>query len=466
MNEILLSLSAKKLSSDVHVFDINNTTIILDVNSASLHVADKETAHFLLALKEAEGDEKKFRKLTEHISDDIKNEIAEALTSLIDEGTLFTENENEDNYQPAQSVLKSLCLHISHDCNLRCKYCFAGTGHFGGKRMHMPLETGKKALDFLLVNSGNRKQLEVDFFGGEPLLNFPVVKELVEYGEVEAAKRGKKITFTLTTNGVALTDEVIAWLNEKNIPVVLSLDGRKEINDEMRPFPNGTGSFDVIVPRFKKLVQGRNEDNYYLRGTFTRYNTDFTEDIKEMLAEGFTKLSLEPVVAEKEAAYAFQESDLPKLAQEYEKLALFFEEERKKRDITFFHYNIDIYRGPCLPKRLSGCGAGHEYFAVTPEGHIYPCHQFVGKEEYLLGTLDDGIKKQDVVEKFRHAHIYAKDECKSCWARFHCSGGCHANAYHQNGDIYKPYKIGCELQKKRIECALYLEVKKLLNESR
>lgn len=461
MSEILDALSPDKLHSDIHVFQLNGTHIIIDVNSSSLHVCDRETAEYLQALQRAQGNKDVFRESTSHFSTETKIEIMSDLDELITAGTLFTKDVGKTEYQPSESKLKSLCLHISHDCNLRCKYCFAGTGDFGGDRMHMSLETGKKAIDFLLEKSGTRKALEIDFFGGEPLMNFDVVKNLVEYGDRCSAKVGKKITFTLTTNGVALSDDVIAWLNDKRIATVLSLDGRKEINDSMRPFPNGKGSYDVIVPKFKKLIQGRNDENYYLRGTFTKYNADFTTDVQAMLDEGFTKLSLEPVVAEKEAPYAFQDADIEKLKQEYEHLALFFENERATRDLTFFHFNIDIYKGPCLPKRLSGCGAGHEYFAVTPEGKLYPCHQFVGKEEYLMGTLDGDITNHHAVQEFKSANVYAKEDCSSCWARFYCSGGCHANAYNQNGDILKPYALGCELQKKRIECAVYLEVKKI-----
>lgn len=464
MNEILATISPERLKADVHVFNINDTYIILDVNSASLHVADKETAEFIGALKSAEGDTQDFEAQTSHLTKEQRAEIEEALLALISEGTLFSIDENGSQFKLAPPQLKSLCLHISHDCNLRCKYCFAGTGDFGGERMHMSLETGKQAIDYLLANSGARKALEIDFFGGEPLLNFDVVKELVEYGDAKAQDYGKKITFTLTTNGVALHDDVIDWVNEKGIAIVLSLDGRKEINDDMRPFPNGKGSYDVIIPKFKKLVAKRNEDNYYLRGTFTKFNADFTEDVKAMLAEGFTKLSLEPVVADKDAPYAFSEEDVPKLKEEYEKLALFFEQERKKRPITFFHYNINIYKGPCLPKRLSGCGAGYEYFAVTPGGKFYPCHQFVGKDEYLMGSLEEGIINNTAVSEFQTANIYAKEDCRECWARFYCSGGCHANAYNQNNDILKPYKVGCELQQKRLECALYLEVKRIMEE--
>lgn len=379
-------------------------------------------------------------------------QIEEDLAELRQNGYLSTVNETEPEYSRDPS-LKALCLHISHDCNLRCQYCFADTGPFGGKRENMSFEVGKDAIDLLLNNSGQRQQLEVDFFGGEPLLNWEVVKRLVEYGEEAAPGLNKNIHFTLTTNGMALNEDICRYLNEKNIAVVLSLDGRPEINDAMR----GKGTYQQIVPHFQKLLEGRNYANYYLRGTFTSNNLDFCEDAKHLYQLGFHEMSLEPVVTT-EGSYKLTEEMLVEIKSEYERLAEFYLEKKQMGEgFTFFHFEISLDHGPCLPKRLTGCGAGFDYFAVTPSGELYPCHQFVGREAYLMGNVKEGIVNQNLRSQFEKATLYKKEGCAGCWSRFYCSGGCHANAEAINGSIYKPDEIGCELQRKRLECALALK---------
>lgn len=352
-----------------------------------------------------------------------------------------------------EPILKALCLHISHDCNLRCRYCFAGTGPFGGDREQMPAAVGKAAIDLLLENSGNRHQLEVDFFGGEPLLNWDVVKEVVAYGETKAPGYGKAIHFTLTTNGVNLDTGIRRYLNEKQIAMVLSLDGRPEVNDRMR----GSGSYQRIVPHFLELIRERQFQNYYLRGTFTAKNFDFCEDVRHLYELGFRELSLEPVVSD-DPDYRISEADLPRIAIEYERLAAFYLERRIAADpFTFFHFEVSLDHGPCLPKRLTGCGAGYDYFAVTPRGDLYPCHQFVGRESYCMGNVIEGIKNHNLRAEFGAANLYKKEGCATCWSRFYCSGGCHANAEAVNGSIYQPDPLACALQRKRLECALALK---------
>ncbi len=352
-----------------------------------------------------------------------------------------------------EPILKALCLHISHDCNLRCNYCFAGTGPFGGDREQMGFEVGKAALDLLFRESGTRRNLEVDFFGGEPLLNLEVVKQLVAYGETVGPKLGKELHFTLTTNGINLDEAARNFLNEHNIAVVLSLDGRPEVNDRMR----GRGTYQQIVPNFLNLAAGRNFNNYYLRGTFTSHNLDFSRDVKHLYDLGFRELSLEPVVSP-EGDYRLTEAHLDGIEKEYELLAHYYLECRRKgKGFTFFHFEIDLEHGPCLPKRLTGCGAGFDYYAVTPGGDLYPCHQFVGREEFRMGNVKQGIVRNDLREKFGAATLYQKEGCSDCWSRFYCSGGCHANAQQLSGSIYKPDELGCRLQRKRLECALAIK---------
>ncbi|MEJ8554872.1 thioether cross-link-forming SCIFF peptide maturase [Tepidibacter sp. Z1-5] len=455
----------------IHKFSLNDINIALDVNSGAVHVLDNEAYDVLDYYKDKNIDE---------IADILKNKyskekIVEAyneMKTLEKEGLLYSNDEYE--YHPSfinrKPVVKALCLHMAHDCNLKCKYCFASQGDFGGERKLMSYEVGKKSLDYLLENSGNKRNLEVDFFGGEPLMNWEVVKKLVEYGNEEAEKKGKVFRFTITTNGVLLDDEKIEYINKHMHNVVLSLDGRKEINDEMRLTLNDKGSYDVIVPKFKKLVDSRAKDKYYyVRGTFTRKNLDFSKDVLHFADLGFDLTSVEPVVDSDNNPYALKEEDIPKIFEEYEKLADEYANRKIKGDnFTFFHYMIDLDQGPCVIKRLTGCGAGCEYMAVTPEGDLYPCHQFVGNEDFKLGNiLDENLSiPRDIQLKFQNAHVYAKEECRNCWAKFYCSGGCHANAHNFNNDLLKPYELGCKMQRKRTECAIMVKAKIMLEESK
>ncbi len=354
--------------------------------------------------------------------------------------------------------MKALCLHIAHDCNLACRYCFAEEGEYHGRRALMSYETGRKALDFLVAHSGNRVNLEVDFFGGEPLLNWQVVKDLVAYGRSLEAPHHKKFRFTLTTNGVLLNDEILEFANAEMANIVLSIDGRKRIHDLMRPHRGGQGSYDEVVPKYQKVAESRHQMNYYVRGTFTRNNLDFTEDVKHLADLGFEQISVEPVVADDTEDYALREEDIPAILAEYDKLALEYIRRKKEgKGFNFFHFMIDLEGGPCVAKRLSGCGSGTEYLAVTPWGDLYPCHQFVGQEEFLLGNVDEGIVRTDIRDTFKTCNVYAKEKCRSCFAKFYCSGGCAANACHFSGSINDTYDLGCELQRKRVECAIMIK---------
>lgn len=446
----------------IHKFYLNDKYIILDIGSGSVHVVD-EIIYNLVDDYLDLSKEEIIAKFVNKYSKDAINEAYNEIKELVDEGLLLTIDEKlmKPVYNP-QNIVKAMCLHVAHDCNLRCKYCFASQGDFKGQRLLMDVETGKKALDFLLKNSGNRRNLEVDFFGGEPLMNFEVIKELVDYGRQEEIKYNKHFRFTTTTNGVLLTDEIADYLNENMDNVVLSLDGRKCINDHMRPTVNDKGSYDIIVPNFQKFVEKRGDKDYFIRGTFTSENLDFAEDLKEFYNLGFKKTSIEPVVTDEREPYAILEKHLPQILQEYEKMSKDYLEIRKKdKDFTFFHFMIDLTQGPCIIKRTVGCGAGSEYVAVTPEGDIYPCHQFVGEDGFKLGNVNDGIVNTDLRDKFKCSNVLTKDECSNCWARYYCSGGCHANAWYSNKDFKKPYKVGCEMEKKRIECAISV----LANES-
>lgn len=379
-------------------------------------------------------------------------QIEADLADLRAQGLLKEEAEAGQEIQ-RQQVLKALCLHVSHDCNLRCKYCFAGTGPFGGSRENMSFETGRAAIDRLLRESGTRRQLEVDFFGGEPLLNLDVVRQLVAYGREAGPRFNKDIHFTLTTNGVALDEAARDFLNREKVAVVLSLDGRPAVNDAMR----GKGSYQKVLPNFQLLVRERGFTNYYLRGTYTAANLDFSRDVAHLYDLGFKELSLEPVV-DREGDYCLTEADLPVISAEYEKLAAYYLEKRTERaGFIFFHFEINLEHGPCLPKRLTGCGAGFDYFAVTPAGEFYPCHQFVGRKEFIMGNVAEGITRTDLRREFGAATLYKKEGCAVCWSRFYCSGGCHANAHLINGSIYRPDPLGCELQRKRLELALALK---------
>ena len=456
----------------VHLYKNNGYNMVLDVNSGSIHVVDDVVYDVLELLNEAEDRRKEegFRqeitdkmlaKYGEDITAEDMKDVFEDLDELEENGSLFTVDvykEGVIDFKKRQTVVKALCLHIAHDCNLACRYCFAGEGEYKGDRSLMSLEVGKKALDFLVANSGNRRNLEVDFFGGEPLMNFDVVKELVAYGRELEKTHDKHFRFTLTTNGVLLRDDVIEFANKEMDNIVLSIDGRKEVHDHMRPFKNGKGSYDFILDKFKKVAESRNQQKYYVRGTFTHYNLDFVKDVLSLADEGFEQISVEPVVAGPEEPYAIREEDIPQICEGYDELAKEMLKRKKEgRGFNFFHYMIDLSGGPCVYKRLSGCGSGTEYLAVTPWGDLYPCHQFVGEEEFCLGNVDDGIVNTEMRDTFKLCNVYAKEECRNCFAKFYCSGGCAANAYHCHQDINKPYEIGCELQRKRVECAIMLQ---------
>lgn len=439
----------------IHKFSLNDRNIVLDINSGDVHVVD-DIVYDMLDFYEKYTKEEILDKLSSKYSKRDLEEAYEEISELKKEGMLFSDEIDMGNIKyNEQNVVKALCLHVAHDCNLRCKYCFASQGDFKGERLLMPLKVGRKALEFISINSGKRKNLEVDFFGGEPLMNFDVVKELVSYGRILEKKYNKNFRFTITTNGVLLDEDKMDFINENMSNVVLSLDGRKKINDYMRKTVNGQGSYDIIVPKMKKMVEKRKDKDYYIRGTFTKYNKDFSEDIMEYYNLGFKKVSMEPVVASPKEDYALMEEDLEEVLREYEKFSKeYIDIKKKDKDFMFFHFMIDLNQGPCIIKRTVGCGAGSEYMAVTPEGDLYPCHQFVGNEDFKMGNVFTGIKNTTIRDEFKKANVLTKEECSGCWARYYCSGGCHANAYNFNKDIKKPYKIGCEMEKKRIECAI------------
>ncbi len=449
----------------IHQYKNNGYNIVLDVNSGSVHVVD-EVAYDVIAVCNQCTDKKNMEKqvygmLTGRYP---REELTEALADvreLMEADQLFSEDVYEpyiQDFKERETVVKALCIHITHDCNLACKYCFAGEGEYHGSRALMSVETGKKALDFLVANSGNRTNLEVDFFGGEPLMNWETVKELVAYGRSLEKPFQKKFRFTLTTNGVLLDETIEEFLNREMSNVVLSIDGRKQVHDSMRPTKNGKGSYDLIVPKFQHLAQSRGQTNYYVRGTYTHHNLDFSEDVLALADLGFTQISVEPVVAPESEDYAIREEDLSKLFDEYDRLARELLKRRQEgRPVNFFHFMIDLEGGPCVAKRLSGCGSGTEYLSVTPWGDLYPCHQFVGQEQFLMGNLEDGIVRPDIQNEFKCCNVYAKPECQDCFAKFYCSGGCAANAYHFTGKITGNYRIGCELQRKRVECAIMIK---------
>ena len=457
----------------IHQYINNGYHIVLDVNSGSVHVVDPVVYDAIRVVAELVGELDKPRPLSgeeqaevlsrltpAHSLSDI-HEALEDIQELIDSEQLLTKDIYRDfvmDFKKRKTVVKALCLHIAHDCNLACRYCFAEEGEYHGRRALMSYEVGKKALDFLIANSGNREHLEVDFFGGEPLMNWDVVKRLVEYGRSREEECHKKFRFTLTTNGVLLNDEIMDFCNREMSNVVMSLDGRKEINDKMRPFRKGAGSYDLIVPKFQKFAKSRGQKDYYVRGTFTRNNLDFADDVLHFADLGFEQMSIEPVVADPAEEYAIREEDLPVILEEYDRLAVEYVKRKKEgRGFNFFHFMIDLKAGPCVAKRLAGCGSGTEYLAVTPWGDLYPCHQFVGNEDFLLGNVDTGIVNTDVRDEFKLCNVYAKEKCRDCFARFYCSGGCAANAYNFSGSINGTYDIGCEMQKKRIECAIMIK---------
>ena len=457
----------------IHQYINNGFHIIMDVNSGSVHSVDPVMYDAVAIVAERVPELAEPEKLSEEVAREVMErlsptygeaEVQEALDEiqyLIDAEELLTTDQYHDyvvDFKKRKTVVKALCLHIAHDCNLACQYCFAEEGEYHGRRALMSFEVGKKALDFLIANSGNRRNLEVDFFGGEPLMNWEVVKQLVEYGRSKEKEYNKNFRFTMTTNGVLLNDEIMDYCNREMSNVVLSLDGRKEVNDKMRPFRGGKGSFDLIVPKFQKFAEAVFNRDYYVRGTFTRHNLDFSKDVTEFADLGFRSMSIEPVVAKPEEEYAIREEDLPQIMEEYDHLAEEYIKRKKEgRGFNFFHFNIDLNQGPCVAKRLSGCGSGTEYLAVTPWGDLYPCHQFVGQEEFLLGNVDTGVTNERIRDEFKLCNVYAKDKCRDCFARFYCSGGCAANSYNFHGSITDAYDIGCAMQKKRIECAIMIK---------
>lgn len=468
----------------IHKYINNDYYIVIDGNSGAVHQIDEEI-YEVLDILEKNFSDIELRKIAEHrVSDEnftegfsetenliLRNieikknnvrEILEELFSLIREGSLFSQDVFEEVahiLKKQQSVLKAICLHVAHSCNMDCGYCFAGKGEYHGEAQIMSWETGKKALDFLYENSGNRQNLEVDFFGGEPLLNWDIVKKLVHYGRSLEKKGDKKFRFTLTTNGLMLSEDIIKFCEEEMSNVVISLDGRKEINDRMRRTKQGKGTYDMIIPSFRKLAKHMKDRQYYMRGTYTAYNKDFSKDIIHMADLGFRELSMEPVVCSSAEDYALREEDIPELFEEYDRLALeMIKRKKENRGFNFYHFNIDLEGGPCAAKRISGCGVGTEYLAVTPEGKLYPCHQFVGKEEFLLGDLTQGIVHKDILKTFEECNIYSRKECRDCFAKLYCSGGCSANAYNANGKIDTVHEFSCRLHRKRIECAIMLKM--------
>lgn len=458
----------------IHCYKLGGLNIVLDICSGSVHVVD-EVAYDLIEAYEGKTREELCELILNKYPDraDVTKEEILSCCDQIEElrsaGKLFT----PDTFQPmagelkkkTSGVVKALCLHVAHICNLNCSYCFASQGKYHGDRAVMSLEVGKRALDFLIENSTGRRNLEVDFFGGEPLMNFDVVKELVAYARKREKECGKNFRFTLTTNGVLIDDDVIDFANREMSNVVLSLDGRKEVHDRYRVDYAGKGSWEKIVPKFQKLVEARGGKNYYMRGTFTHANPDFLNDIQQMLDLGFKELSMEPVVCAPEDPSALTEEDLPIVLEQYEKLAeLMLKKHREGDPFTFYHYMIDLKGGPCIYKRISGCGSGTEYMAVTPWGDLYPCHQFVGEERYKLGNIWDGVTNTEAQEEFASCNVYSREECRDCWAKLYCSGGCAANAYHATGSVRGVYKYGCELFRKRMECAIMLEAAKTLDE--
>ena len=452
----------------IHQYKLNGYNIVLDVYSGSVHLVD-DVAYDCIALFESTPRDQIIARMMEkygHLDGVDETELAACLDdiqALKDDGKLFSQDlwrdVEQEAFEHAKPVLKAMCLHVAHTCNLNCQYCFASQGQYHGERALMSFEVGKQALDFLIAQSGSRVNLEVDFFGGEPLMNWDVVKQLVEYARSVEKERGKNFRFTLTTNGMLIDDDVIDFANREMSNVVLSLDGRKEIHDRLRVDYAGNGSYERIVPKFQKLVAARGNKNYYMRGTFTHANPDFTKDLFHMADLGFTELSMEPVVCAPEDPAALTAEDLEIVKDQYELLARdMLRREKEGKPIAFYHYMLDLTGGPCIYKRISGCGSGTEYMAVTPWGDLYPCHQFVGEEAYKLGDIWNGVTNTALREEFRSCNAYARPECNDCWARFYCSGGCAANAFHATGSIRGVYEAGCELFRKRMECAIMMKV--------
>ncbi len=443
-------------NNKIHKFVQNGMYILLDVNSGAVHVIDKMIYDMMDVFDGTNDDDVIVAFKDKYDEAELRESLAE-LHELMDANELFAPDIDVPPTFAEVGIVKSLCLMVAHDCNLRCKYCFADTGEFGGGRELMTNEVGERAVDYLIEHMGPRIHSEIDFFGGEPLVNMPVVRHLTEYIRAKEKTTGKKFKLTLTTNGLLLNEENRKFFNDNNISLVLSLDGRKETHDRMRPDAGGNGTYDRVLPNFKALVDSRGGDNYYLRGTYTKYNLDFTDDVLSMADAGFDILSIEPVVA-KDAPYDIEESDLPRVYEEYDRLVdAYLKRHREGRGFFFFHFNMDLSNGPCVAKRLAGCGAGHEYMAVAANGDLYPCHQFVGREKYRLGSVFEGVTDNHWPKYFRESHVLNKPKCRDCWARFFCSGGCHANADLFHGDIREPYEVGCAIQKKRLECAIMVQ---------
>lgn len=444
----------------IHKYIFRDIPIVMDVNSGAVHVVDPVVYD---ALDYCEGPDFDDRRVVEALSE--KYDAADAaeavaqIRELADENMLFTEDEVDRSlFDEKEPVVKAMCLHVAHDCNMRCMYCFGDKGAFEGIRCLLTPETGRKAIDFLIAHSGNRHNLEVDFFGGEPLMNFDVIKELVEYGREAEKRSGKHFRFTVTTNGLLLDQKKIDYIDANMDNVILSIDGRPEVNDRMRKTPGGQGTYDIIVRNYRNFIKKRENRQYFVRGTFTRFNLDFSEDIRHLIEQGFSNVSVEPVVTSETFDYSLREEDLPAILSEYDRLSdIFIDRAMKGEPFEFFHFMVDLDQGPCVIKRVSGCGAGTEYVAVSPEGDIYPCHQFVGNTSYRLGNIFDDTFENRLFDMFNKAHIYNKEDCTGCWAKFYCSGGCHANAMQANGDIMKPYRLGCEMEKKRLECAIGIQ---------
>ena len=448
----------------VHQYKLNGYNIVLDTASGSVHAVD-EVAYDIIEMYKSSSADEIIKTITQKYPDVTSDEVLECLDdikSLEEAGKLYSVDEYEGlacSYKNNSKVIKALCLHVAHTCNLNCSYCFASQGKYQGDRAIMSFEVGKRAFDFLIENSGTRRNLEVDFFGGEPLMNWDVVKQLVAYARSIEKQHNKNFRFTLTTNGLLIDDEVIDFLNKEMSNVVLSLDGRRDVHDLFRKDYAGNGSYDKIVPKFKQLVEARGGKDYYVRGTFTHNNVDFTNDILHMADLGFTELSMEPVVCAPTDPCALTDEDMPKIFEQYEILAKEMIKRKKEgRPFTFYHYMLDLKNGPCIYKRITGCGSGTEYMAVTPWGELFPCHQFVGDSRYSLGNIYDGVTNVEIQDEFRSCNAYARPECADCWARLYCSGGCAANSYHATGSINGVYKYGCELFKKRIECAVMMQV--------
>lgn len=448
----------------IHQFEINGMNMVLDVNSGAVHVLDPEAANVLSCYEDGSPVSEKMEKLEELYGKKLISEIRSEIDGLIADGLLFTDNPHEEMLEKIKGskVVKALCLHIAHDCNLRCKYCFAGEGNYSGEKSIMPVEVGLKAIDFVIANSGNRKNIEIDFFGGEPLLNLETVKAIVDYAREKEKACNKHFRFTITTNGLLLDEETTEYLNNTMDNIVLSLDGRREINDRMRARKDGSGTYDAILPKFKKLVLKRGDKDYYVRGTFTSYNLDFSNDVMHMADSGFDQVSVEPAVLKDGTGFEIKKEHLKTIFSEYEKLALKLHERKKHgKEVNFFHFIIDLEGGPCVIKRLRGCGSGSEYLAVTPEGDLFPCHQFVNVKEFKIGSVFTGIDRPEIVDRFTEINVFTREKCRKCWARFYCSGGCFANAWQFEKDLSGVYEIGCEMQKRRIECALWLKANEM-----